>query len=60
MTFFELLLSISILTTAGLSDLLGQSAVLLLNRVPLKRFLLCLLSGWLLFLASALAWALGL
>ena len=60
MTLFEFLTGLSILTTAGLSDLAGQSAVLFLNRVPFKRFVLSLAGGWLLFLGSALLWALGL
>jgi hypothetical protein len=59
-TLLEFLVGISILTTAGLSDLLGQSVVLFLNRVSLQRALLCLSGGWLLFLASATLWAVGL
>ncbi|MBX3171031.1 MAG: hypothetical protein KF760_26725 [Candidatus Eremiobacteraeota bacterium] len=58
--FWEPLVALGILAAAGLSDLLGQSAVLLLNQVSPRRFLLCLSGGALLFVASALTWALGL
>ncbi|MBS2036782.1 hypothetical protein JST97_17460 [bacterium] len=60
MDFWEPVLALGLLSAAGLSDLLGQSAVLLLNRVSPRRFLLCLSLGGLLFVASALSWALGL
>lgn len=53
----KLLLALGVLAAAGLSDLIGQSTVLLLNRVPPRRFLLCLASGLLLFLGSAALWA---
>lgn len=57
MNWIELLLGAGILAGAALSNLLGQCAVLFLNRVPWKRFLLCLASGWLLFVGSACLWA---
>ncbi len=55
-----LLLALGVVAAAGFSDLLGQSTVLFLNRVPPRRFLLCLASGLLLFLGSALLWAVSL
>lgn len=60
MTLTQFLLAVSILLGAGLSDLIGQSVVLFVNRVPPRRFLLCLASGSLLFGCSALAWTLSL
>jgi hypothetical protein len=56
----EPFLALGLLGLAGFSDLLGQSAVLLLNRVSPRRFLFCVSGGALLFVASALTWALGL
>lgn len=56
----SLILALGILLGAGLSDLIGQSTVLFLNRVPPRRFLLSLASGLLLFVASAGLWALSL
>lgn len=53
------MLELGILAAAGFSDLIGQSAVLFLNRVPPGRFLLCITGGVALFLASALTWASG-
>ena len=57
MTWREFFLAASVLLTAGFSDTLGQSAVLFLNRVPPRRFLLCLGSGVLLFVGSAVLWS---
>jgi hypothetical protein len=56
MTPAQFVVALSILLGAGLSDLIGQSVVLFLNRVPPRRFLLCLASGSLLFGCSALGW----
>lgn len=56
----KLLLIFLLLAGAGFSDLLGQSAVLFLNRVSPRRFILCLGGGALLFVASAFTWAVGL
>lgn len=53
-------LALGVLAAAGVSDLVGQCSVLLLNRVPPRRFLLCLASGLLLFLGSATLWSLSL
>lgn len=60
MSLSALLLSLTVLAGAGLSDLLGQSTVLLLNRVPPRQFLTSLATGWGLFVLSAWIWALGL
>lgn len=54
------MLEFGLLAAAALADLIGQSAVLFLNRVPPRRFLLCLTGGVALFLASAFTWALTL
>jgi hypothetical protein len=59
MTLLQFLTGLAILSLAGFSDSLGQSAVLFLNRVPPRRFLLCLISGMALFLGSASTWALS-
>ena len=60
LSWLEPLIALALLAAAGFSDLLGQSAVLWLNRVSPRRFLLCLTGGALLFVASAVTWALGL
>lgn len=60
MNLWQLALALSILVTAGICDLVGQCAVLFLNRVPFRRFLWSLLRGLLVFVAAATLWALGL
>ena len=60
MTLLQLGLALAILAGAGLSDLVGQCAVLFFNKVPPRRFVLCLASGALLFVGSALLWVLSL
>lgn len=56
MSPLSLLLALSLLCAAALSDTLGQSAVLFLNRVPPRRFLFCVLAGALTFLSAAACW----
>lgn len=60
MSLPQFLLALGILLGAGLSDLIGQSVVLFLNRVPPRRFVLCLLSGSVLFATSAALWTVSL
>ena len=44
---------------AGMSEMLGQSVVLVLNRVPLFRFIISLMLTGIVYVSTALIWAAG-
>ncbi|MGE0493346.1 MAG: hypothetical protein AB7S38_29330 [Vulcanimicrobiota bacterium] len=54
-----LLASLLVLFLAGCSEMVGQSFILFVNRVPLRRFALCLVAGGLFSVFSVSLWTLS-